>query len=131
MYLDQNNGYQPILSQDSAPGILMAMGKLLDKKFVFFGEHCGCCYGNAKQWHYSVQLVLGSGNIGTHLTKNISELRLYMSTNGGVSWAELAASGYKEFQLLDFGVFMAYTDKNKQTNTVWWVIHVCVLKLTS
>ena len=51
------------------------------------------------------------GNIGESLVRyNYNGLRLYISDNGGVIWRELY-SGYKEFQLLNYGVFTAVVDK--------------------
>ncbi|XP_011403900.1 PREDICTED: VPS10 domain-containing receptor SorCS1-like [Amphimedon queenslandica] len=83
MYIDESHGFQPILSQDSAPNIIMALG-----------------------------------NLGLSLNRyNYYALRLYISDNGGVTWRELA-SGYKEFQLINFGVFTSIVAKWTQTSTV-------------
>ena len=57
---------------------------------------------------------LSSGNLGQHVTNWKKKLRLYMSDNGGVTWRELF-TGYKRFQLLNFGVFTAVVDKTVNT----------------
>ena len=63
----------------------------------------------AKYLHHSNYYF--TGNIGESLNRfDYSGLRLYISDNGGVIWRELY-SGYKEFQLLNYGVFTAVVDK--------------------
>ena len=58
------------------------------------------------------------GNIGESLNRfDFYGLRLYISDNGGVIWRELY-SGYKEFQLLNYGVFTAVVDKWKPASYV-------------
>ena len=60
----------------------------------------------------AVGLIMAQGNIGSALSFWQYSIRLYMSTNGGYTWVEVANQyAINVYQFLDFGSLIVYTKR--------------------
>ncbi|EEA07756.1 BNR/Asp-box repeat-containing protein [Cryptosporidium muris RN66] len=65
----------------------------------------------------AVGIILGTGNVGTHLLFESENINTYMSRDGGRTWMEVHKGAYI-YELGDFGGLVVMANDLKQTNQV-------------
>ena len=67
----------------------------------------------------AIGIVIGVGNIGSHLSYREDELRTYLSRDAGISWSEVK-SGEFVYQTGDHGAIILMAESQRSTNELYY-----------
>merc|ERR1712096_214512 len=76
-------------------------------------------YGPFYSTKNSVGIIMGTGNVGYHLSNKVDEVNTYLSRDGGLTWFEVR-KGSHIYEIGDHGALLLMADDQKATNKLFY-----------